>query len=260
MADRIGVPTIVSGEAAYLSKEKLDTEYTTKDINGSPDADAVDKFAMLSDKVIAWANHKSKDENEEINYFYLNKDGSALTTWKEIDDDIYICGNDKGELYHDEVAKVAGKYYYFNADGICNYKYLNNIADYAVVVGTDGYEADKTLGDRAIKFYETNRNRGEQGVIYRKLADIKDDLEDLQVESVNFGSRKVKVRSLTESEALLAWAMAEVICEDEKVDIKEYVKNETALPNQGSKDIKCSIYKLRTSSSIEKKSVTFNLK
>ena len=260
LADRIGVPTIVSGEAAYLSKEKLDTEYTTKDINGSPDADAVDKFAMLSDKVIAWANHKSKDENEEINYFYLNKDGSALTTWKEIDDDIYICGNDKGELYHDEVAKVAGKYYYFNADGICNYKYLNNIADYAVVVGTDGYEADKTLGDRAIKFYETNRNRGEQGVIYRKLADIKDDLEDLQVESVNFGSRKVKVRSLTESEALLAWAMAEVICEDERVDIEDYVKNEIALPNQGNKDIKCSIYKLRTSSSIEKKSVTFNLK
>ena len=265
LADQIGVPTIVSGDAAYLSKEKLDTKYTTENINGDPDADAVDKFAMLSDKVIAWANHKStsKDkEDEEINYFYLNKDGSALTTWKEIDDDIYICGNDKGELYHDEVAKVVGKYYYFNADGICNYKYLNNVADYAVVVDNSGkgYEADKTLGDnRKVKFYETNRNRGYDGVEPRKLAEIKDDLDNLGVESVNFGSRKVKVRSLTESEALLAWAMAEELC-DTNVDNALVNKYGQGLKKQGDTGIKLSIYKLRTSSSIEKKSVTFDLK
>ena len=265
LADQI--TNVTSGQAAYLSENNFSSEYIADpEIDGKVDADAMAKFAMLSEKIIAWQNHK-----DEINYFYLNKDGDALTTWKEIDDDIYICGNDKGELYRDEVAKVSGKYYYFNADGICNYKYLNNIAEYAVVI-TDidekkGYEADKTLGKfnlkTDIKFYETRRESDENSAYnleYRKLSEIKDDLESLQVEYVNFGTRRVKVKSLTESEALLAWSIAEVICEDEKVDIKESIKNKTELPGTGTKDMKCSIYKLRTSSSIENKSVTFDLK
>ncbi len=264
--------TVVSSAATYLTERELSNtaKYEADpEINGEIDKPAINKFAMLSEKIIAWANHKSTSkDDEEINYFYLNKDGDALTTWKEIDDDIFICGNDKGELYRDEIGKVGGKYYYFNADGICNYKYLNNVADYAVVIaGKDGYEANKTLGESKyalvdLKFYETTRERDAQdydGLEYKKLADIKDSLDDLGVESVNFGTRKVKVRSLTESEALLAWAMAEELCD---------VNQDNALINKygagtrkvgEDENLKLSIYKLRTSSSIEKKSVTFDL-
>ncbi len=254
--------TVTSNSAVYL-REDLTKFKPDEGIDGKIDAPAMKKFAMLEDKIIAWYNHK-----DEINYFYLNKgSGDALTTWKEIDDDIFICGNEKGELYRDEIGRVGGKYYYFNADGICNYKYLNNVADYAVVIanGKDGYEANKTLGDSKfdispIKFYETTRERDAQDygsdLEYKKLSVIKDKLEALGVESVNFGTRKVKVRSLTESEALLAWAMAEEICENEGV----VIENTDKLPNEGDSSKKCSIYKLRTSSAIEKKSVTFNLK
>ena len=274
--------TVVSSAATYLTERELtNTEKYEADpgINGEQDADAMAKFAMLSEKIIAWANHKSNNNDEEINYFYLNKDGDALTTWKEIDDDIYICGNDKGELYRDEIGRVGGKYYYFNADGICNYKYLNNTADYAVVIaGKDGYEANKTLGDSKyelvnLKFYETTRERDSldygEDLEYKKLADIKDDLDDLGVESVNFGSRKVKVRSLTESEALLAWAMVEELCKKEGISTdKDKIEKNALITRFGKEekkvgedeDYKLSIYKLRTSSSIEKKSVTFNLK
>ena len=267
--------TVSSGSAMYLSKTKLEDKYTENDIKDKSDMNAIDKFAMLSDKVIAWANHKSKSDDkndEEINYFYLNKDGSALTTWKEIDDDIYICGNDKGELYRDEIGKVGGKYYYFNADGICNYKYLNNTADYAVVItDKDGYEENKTLGESkygnvTLKFYETTRERDSldyegDDLEYKKLAEIKDDLEELGIVSVNFGSRKVKVRSLTESEALLAWAMAEKLVENSDLMNGGKFNREKLESYQNNKDnnVKLSIYKLRTSSAIEKKSVTFTV-
>ncbi len=251
-------------------------EYSLKDEENAP---AEAKYAMLSEKVIAWANHESnKDKDEKIKYFYLGKDGAALTTWKEIDDDYYICGNSKGELYNRTVAKVDGRYYYFDANGVCDYKYLNNTADYAVVIGE--YESGKlfdTADGRKIRFYETTRkndSRDENSYYkaeYAKLADIKDNLEEYGVEYVNFGTRSVKVKSLTESEALLAWAVIDdVISEADENGISIYVKDskgdntkELNATGQGLVDDakeKVSIYKLRTSSSIEKKEVTFKWK
>ncbi len=260
-----------TGEALYLTKDKFDDSdyYDTTYNNKSPEI-AIDKFAMLSEKIIAWANHDSKENSEKINYFYLNKNGDALTTWKEIDDDFFICGNDKGELYRDQVANVKGKFYYFNANAVCDYKYLNNTADYAVVFGEKDYESGKLLEDKeaSIKFYETTRkNDSNEGgsyypAEYARLADIKDALEDLGVEYVNFGTRSVKVRSLTESEALLAWAAAEEITKNsdvmngttfDKAGLEKWQK-------ENNNKLKLSIYKLRTSSCIEKKSVTFKVK
>ncbi len=274
----LGESVIASGEASYLSQNKLTTEYESYNENVSP-KDAIDKYAMLSEKIIAWGNHDWTEEDngnikEKIEYFYLGKDGDALTTWKEIEDDFFICGDEKGQLYRDEIAAKDGKFYYFNADGVCDYKYLNNTADYAVVIGE--YKAKDTLGtNKKIKFYETTRESNSSSensnysAEYANLSKIKDKLEELGVEYVNFGTRSVKVRSLTESEALLAWATAEEIMVRNTTLIDEGKFSKTELENwQKEKnndgklknEIKVSIYKLRTSSSIEKKAVTFKIK
>ncbi len=227
-------------------------DYTEYELKNEPNAPAEGKYAMLSEQIIAWANHNSKEDDEKIKYFYLGKDGAALTTWKEIDDDFYICGNNKGELYNDTVAKVEGRYYYFDANGVCDYKYLNNTADYIVVLR--GYESGKSLNGAKISFYETSRkndsNEGNNAGAYNKveyepLNEIKEELGKYY-ESVTIGTRKVKIASLTESEALLAYA---VYNEYEKYDDDR---------NGNAHDV--SIYKLRTSSAIEDKSLRLNKK
>ncbi len=243
-----------SGAAVRLSiiENKSPKYYNEYDLKNDPNAPAEGKYAMLSEQVIAWANHNSKEEDEKIKYFYLDKDGAALTTWKEIDDDFYICGNNKGELYNDTIAKVEGRYYYFDANGVCDYKYLNNTADYLVVL--DGYESGDPLKGSDIFFYETSRkndsNLGNNAGAYNKveyepLNEIKEELGKYY-ESVTIGTRKVKIASLTESEALLAYAV-----------YNEYERDDDDR-NGNAHDV--SIYKLRTSSAIEDKSLRLNKK
>lgn len=160
--------------------------YIPKDDNN----DNGKNFVMLTNKVIQWTNHK-KDTTK---YFYLRDNGAMVSGWYEFEDDYYVCGNGSGELYIDAVESVNGKYYYFNENAICDYKYINVIADYAV-----------KLPDKSFIFYNTDgKNIGsDTSIIDCKISEMRDSLTE---DEYIFGSRKVKKNSMTDIQVISAYA------------------------------------------------------
>ena len=214
------------------------------------DANAIQSVAMLSDKFVQWRNH-----DKDIEYFYLTDNGAALTGWKEFEDDYYICGNSKGELYYDEVALINGKYYYFDQVGVCDYKGLNNGYDYVAVVDpTDDkdYDGDKHLTltkgaytDSEVTIYSTSsrsnvsakKPEGVKDLVKETISDMRKDLiadgSTDRTTKYEINGRDVAVRSMTDAEVVLVY---------------------TATQSKGSAnsdgEVDVDLYKLRTSSKI----------
>ncbi len=247
---RIDVGFTVSGSSASASKTVTQVELKAHQSNGNDEA--LRTFAMYSDKFVRWGNH-----DDEWEYFYLQKDGDALTSWKELDDDYWICGNDKGELYFDEIAKINGKYYYFDKNGICDEKYLNNTVDYVAIVDPENKldDADRgkdkddawhiSTGALDCCMYETSSDKGVYDSVVEnkrlKIADMKETLKDQwNTDNPNgdkkdqhyyIDGRKVRISSMTDNEVILVYTA--------------YTTN--------SWDIEIEVYKLRTSAMISGK-------
>jgi len=170
----------------------LERPELNQDIDLENDAKENDRdYAMLSNKLIQWTNHDKKDTK----YFYLQKEGAMLTDWYEYQDDYYLCANSDGELYEDGVESVKGKYYYFNRNAVCDYKYLNVVADYAVKLPGGDYA-----------FYNTDGKRTDvdlKDLTHIKVSEMKDALKK---ESYQFGNRTVKISSMTDMEVVFAYA------------------------------------------------------
>lgn len=222
----------VSGSSATVTAVPLEIDNYIED-------DALNTFGMYSDVFVRWTNHGGKDSKKE--YFYLQKNGDALTGWKELDDDYWIWGNDKGELCYDEIEKINGKYYYFDENGICDEKYLNNTVDYiAVVDPAKTKDADEQDGDYHIAkskgkvMYETTSDKNPY-VTYKKIADMKKELAE---EYYYIDGRRVAVKSMTDNEVILAYTA-------------ENFENEDG--TKGAFDTKIEVYKLRTSAMISGK-------
>jgi len=168
------------------------------------------RFGMLEDKVIQWTNH-NEDKTE---YFYL-QDGSGkmLTGWHQYDDDYYLWANPKGELACNEVALVNGRYYYFNANCICDYKSLNTEADYVVKLPKKEAAAAGINVDEFV-FYNTDRKVvTDLNVNSINISDLKDpDINPVDNRDTSmrtrylFGTREVQRGSMTDLQAVLAYA------------------------------------------------------
>jgi len=202
-----------------LKNMTLSTDEHEDDLDYNQHLD--NRFVMLEDKIIYWTNHNADDDK----YFYLQEGSGAMLAdkWYEFEDDYYIWANSKGELATDTVESVNGRYYYFNKAGICNYKDLNNIADYVIK-----YKYIRNSGEKAqtgYLFFNTDTNSKDllPGLsnselerikaddvtqVYQnvKVSDLKKDNDLLKEDVYRFGQRKVQKKSMTDLEAILAKA------------------------------------------------------
>ena len=171
-----------------------DTDKWNDDIKGTLD----ERFVMLEDKIVYWTNH----DKDKTKYFYLKKDsGAMLTGWYEFDDDYYIWANSSGELANNKVQEVNGRYYYFNKNTICEYKTINIQADYVI-----------KLPDGNYVFYNTDTRPSTTDYIDDiRISSLKADNPvgsdpHLTQDRYTFGSRSVIRKSLTDLQAVLAYA------------------------------------------------------
>lgn len=210
----------VSGSGvSVLDVTSGDSEYYNHDMGS-----ATEVFSMLEDNMILWNNKDSKGGKA----FYLRPDnGFMVSGWYEYDDDYYLFGKDNGELLVGGVKKANGKYYYFDEDYICDYKNINNVADYCVEVKNTDDDIIATY------FYDINKRAESDDVENLTIAEMRDSLI---AEYYYIGTRRVQRKSLTDTEVILAYT-----AED-----KGYL---------GSSN-KLNVYKLRTSSAVEKKQIS----
>ncbi len=185
----------VTEELKDTMQKYKDTDKWHDDIAGTLD----ERFVMLEDKIVYWVNH----DKAKSKYFYLKEDnGAMLTGWYEFDDDYYIWANSSGELANNKVQEVNGRYYYFNRNAICEYKTINIQADYVVKLPDGNYVFYNT---------DTRPTTNDTYIDDIRISSLKADNPvgtdpHLTQDRYTFGSRSVVRKSLTDLQAVLAYA------------------------------------------------------
>lgn len=74
--------------------------------------------ALVTGKTGWYSVKRSADDERYTVWYYLNKDGTAKTGWQKIGKSWYYFFGENGRMANNEVARIAGKNYYFNKNGV----------------------------------------------------------------------------------------------------------------------------------------------